>query len=130
MNCAAPSRRFVNALNILRQMRTNDPIIEQAGNIIDRQVGQMVRLVDDLLDISRITKGKLRLTKEQVELRVVVNHAAETARPFMDARKHDFSVSLPPSRFGWRRTRLAWSRSWSTCSTMRRSTPTRADSFG
>jgi len=55
----------------------------------------MVRLVDDLLDISRITKGKLRLTKEHVELRVVVNRAAETARPFMDARRHDFSVSIP-----------------------------------
>ena len=91
----SPLSPILNALNILRQMRTNDPIIEQAGNIIDRQVGVMVRLVDDLLDISRITKGKLRLTKEQVELRVVVNHAAETARPFMDARKHDFSVSLP-----------------------------------
>jgi hypothetical protein len=76
-------------------MKTNDPIIEQAGNIIKRQVGVMVGLVDDLLDISRITKGKLRLTKEQVELRVVVNHAAETVRPIMDARKHDFSVSLP-----------------------------------
>ena len=91
----SPLSPILNALNILRQMKTNDPIIEQAGNIIDRQVGQMVRLVDDLLDISRITKGKLRLTKEQVELRVVVNHAAETARPFMDARKHEFSVSLP-----------------------------------
>src|SRR5205085_7934249 len=45
--------------------------------------------------ISRITKGKLRLTKEQVDLRVVANRAAETARPFMDARTHDFSVSLP-----------------------------------
>jgi CheY-like chemotaxis protein len=55
----------------------------------------MVRLVDDLLDISRITKGKLRLTKEQVELRVVVNHAAESVRPFMDARKHEFSVAIP-----------------------------------
>jgi signal transduction histidine kinase len=76
-------------------MRTTDPIIEQAGNIINRQVGVMVRLVDDLLDISRITKGKLRLSKEPVELRVVVNHAAESARPLMDARKHDFSVSLP-----------------------------------
>lgn len=84
-----------NALHILRQMQTTDPIIEQAGNIIDRQVGLMVRLVDDLLDISRITKGKLRLTKEHVELRVVVNHAAESVRPFLDARRHDFSISLP-----------------------------------
>ena len=91
----SPLSPILNALNILRQIRTNDPIIEQAGNIIDRQVGVMVRLVDDLLDISRITKGKLRLTKEQVDLRVVVNRAVETIRPIMDARKHDFSVSLP-----------------------------------
>ena len=91
----SPLSPIINAVNILRQMQTTDPIIEQAGNIIDRQVGAMVRLVDDLLDISRITKGKLRLTKEQVELRAVVNHAAETARAFMDARSHDFSVSLP-----------------------------------
>ncbi len=90
-----PLSPILNALSILRQMKTTDPIIEQAGNIIDRQVGQMVRLVDDLLDITRITKGKLRLTKEQVELRVVVNHAAEAVRPFMNARKHEFSVSLP-----------------------------------
>lgn len=91
----SPLSPILNALNILRQMKTNDPIIEQAGNIINRQVVQMVRLVDDLLDISRITKGKLRLTREMVELRVVANRAAETARPLMDARKHDFSVSLP-----------------------------------
>ncbi len=90
-----PLSPILNALSILRQMRTEDPIIEQAGNIINRQVVQMVRLVDDLLDISRITKGKLRLTKEKVELRVVANRAAESARPLMDARKHDFSVSLP-----------------------------------
>ena len=76
-------------------MRTDDPIIEQAGNIIDRQVGVMVRLVDDLLDISRITKGKLRLTREPCELRLIINHSAESARPLMDARKHDFSVSFP-----------------------------------
>jgi PAS domain S-box-containing protein len=62
----SPLSPIINAVNILRQMRTTDPIIEQAGNIIDRQVATMVRLVDDLLDISRITKGKLRLTKEQV----------------------------------------------------------------
>src|SRR4051812_45686210 len=90
-----PLSPILNALSILRQMRTDDPIIEQAGNIIDRQVVQMVRLVDDLLDVSRITQGKLRLTKEKVELRVVANRAAETARPLMDARQHDFSESLP-----------------------------------
>jgi PAS domain S-box-containing protein len=90
-----PLSPILNALSILRRMRTSDPIIEQAGEIINRQVVQMVRLVDDLLDISRITNGKLRLTKEKVELRVVANGAAETARPLMVARKHDFSVSLP-----------------------------------
>jgi PAS domain S-box-containing protein len=91
----SPLAPILNSLNILRQMKTNDPIIEQAGNIISRQVMQMVSLVDDLLDISRITKGKLRLTTEKVELRVVANRAAESVRPLMDARKHDFSVLLP-----------------------------------
>lgn len=91
----SPLSPILNALSILQQMRTTDPIIEQAGNIITRQVGVMVRLVDDLLDISRITQGKLRLTKEEVDLRVVVNHAAESTRPLMDARRHDFSVALP-----------------------------------
>src|SRR5580692_8514842 len=91
----SPLSPIRNALDILRQMKTNDPIIAQAGGIIDRQVGVMVRLVDDLLDIGRITKGKLRLTKEHVELRKVANDASEAVRPFMDARKHDFSVSLP-----------------------------------
>jgi len=90
-----PLSPILNALGILRQMRTTDPVIQQAGNIIDRQVGQMVRLVDDLLDISRITKGKLRLTREPVELRRLVNDAAESARPLIDARRHEFSVSLP-----------------------------------
>jgi PAS domain S-box-containing protein len=90
-----PLSPILSALNILRRMKTNDPIIEQAADIINRQVVQMVRLVDDLLDVSRIAKGKLRLTKEKVELRVVANRAAESARPLMDARQHDFSVSLP-----------------------------------
>ncbi len=91
----SPLSPIINALNILRQVRTNNPIIENAGNIIDRQVGQMVRLVDDLLDITRITKGKLRLTQEKIELRVIANRAAETARPFIEACKHEFSLALP-----------------------------------
>ena len=91
----SPLSPILNALNIQRQIKTDDPILQQAGDIIERQVGQMVRLVDDLLDVSRITKGKLRLSKERVELRVVVNRAAEDVRTLIDARKHDFSISLP-----------------------------------
>ena len=90
-----PLAPILNALNIQRQIKTEDPILQQAGEIIERQVKQMVRLVDDLLDITRITKGKLRFDKQQVELRVVVNRAAESSRFLINARKHDFSISLP-----------------------------------
>ncbi len=90
-----PLSPILNALGILRQVRTDDPVIQQAGGIIERQVRQMVRLVDDLLDISRITKGKLRLTPERVDLRVVMNRAADAARPLLDARRHEFSLLLP-----------------------------------
>jgi PAS domain S-box-containing protein len=90
-----PLSPILSALGILKQMRTGDPVIQQAGSIIERQVKQMVRLVDDLLDISRITKGKLRLNAEPVEIRAVMNRAAESARPLLDARRHEFSVLLP-----------------------------------
>src|SRR6185436_19128094 len=61
----SPLSPIRNALDILRQMKTNDPIIEQAGNVIDRQVGVMVRLVDDLLDVSRITNCNVTATTEK-----------------------------------------------------------------
>jgi PAS domain S-box-containing protein len=90
-----PLSPILNALGILRQVRTDDPVIQQAGAIIERQVRQMVRLVDDLLDISRITKGKLQLKMEPVELRAAMHRAAESARPLLDARRHELSVLLP-----------------------------------
>jgi CheY-like chemotaxis protein len=63
--------------------------------MIDRQVRRLMRLVDDLLDVSRITQGKIQLRRERAELRGIVNRAVETARPFIDSRKHELSVSLP-----------------------------------
>ncbi len=101
---------ILSALGILRQMRTNDPVIQQAGGIIERQVRQMVRLVDDLLDISRMTKGKLRLVTERVELRAVMNRAADSARPLLDARRHEFSLQLPTDPLWVEGTRAGWSR--------------------
>jgi CheY-like chemotaxis protein len=62
---------------------------------MDRQVGQMVRLVDDLLDVSRISSGKLQLRKERIELAGVVQTAVETARPLIDASAHELTVSMP-----------------------------------
>src|SRR5262249_10332208 len=53
------------------------------------------RLVDDLLDVSRITRGKIRLQAEPVKVRSVVAQALETSRPFIDARRHQLSVTLP-----------------------------------
>ena len=90
-----PLSPILNALSILKHVRTDDPVIQQAGGIIERQVRQMVRLVDDLLDISRMTKGKLKLTIERVELRGIMNRAADSARPLLAARRHEFSLLLP-----------------------------------
>jgi signal transduction histidine kinase/ActR/RegA family two-component response regulator len=92
-NPLAPIR---NALQILRLRDVADPLVRQARDIIDRQVQQMTRLVDDLLDVARISRGKIRLRKERVELRKVVNLAVETTRPFIDKRQHQLTVSLPP----------------------------------
>ena len=64
--------------------------------MMERQVGQMVRLVDDLLDVSRISRGKIELRRERVELASVVYHAVEACRPAMECAEHDLSITLPP----------------------------------
>ncbi|MEO6164437.1 MAG: PAS domain S-box protein, partial [Candidatus Binatia bacterium] len=91
-NPLAPIR---NGLKIL-QMAGNEPAIAaNAELIMDQALNQLVRLVDDLLDVSRITTGKLRLRREQVELKAVVNSAVETNRPLIDERGHNLTVMLP-----------------------------------
>ncbi len=92
-NPLAPVR---NALQIMRLAGTNGQAVEQARAMMDRQVGQMVRLIDDLLDVSRITRGKLALRRERVDLAAAVNCAIETASPLIEAAGHELTVSLPP----------------------------------
>ena len=69
--------------------------VDTAMGVLDRQVGQMVRLVDDLLDAGRISLGKLVLRKERVELSSVVHHAVEAARPLCDSLDQELTVILP-----------------------------------
>lgn len=68
---------------------------DRAREMMERQISHMVRLVDDLLDVSRITRGKVELKKEHVELRSVVDAALEVSRPLIDAANHAFSMNLP-----------------------------------
>ena len=63
--------------------------------VIERQVQHMSLLLDDLLDVSRITRGQLELKKDYVDLKAVVGVAVETARPLLDAKQHQLTVSLP-----------------------------------
>ena len=64
--------------------------------MLERQVGQMVRLVDDLLDVSRITRGRIELRKERVELAPIVQQAVEAVRRCTEAMGHELTVTLPP----------------------------------
>ena len=91
-NPLAPIR---NALHIMR-LKADDPAtMEQARLIMERQLGQMVRLVDDLLDVGRITRGKLELRKERVDLASVIKNAVDTTRPLIEAAGHELTLSLP-----------------------------------
>jgi signal transduction histidine kinase/ActR/RegA family two-component response regulator len=91
-NPLAPLR---NALHVMRLAVDNGPAREHARGVAERQVKHLARLVDDLLDVSRITRGKLPLRKEPVDLAAAVSGAVTAARPLIDARRHDLSVSLP-----------------------------------
>jgi len=91
-NPLAPIR---NALQIMRLAQNDREKVEQARRVMERQLQQMVRLIDDLLDVSRITCNKLELRRERVELSQVVQSAVETSRPLIDAMGHKFDVVLP-----------------------------------
>jgi signal transduction histidine kinase len=65
--------------------------------VIERQARQLTRLVDDLLDVSRITRGKITLRLETVDLSTIVAEAVETSQPIIDSRRHQLNISLPES---------------------------------
>ena len=92
-NPLAPIR---NAVAILHHLGPGDEKLTYAREIIGRQVQHLARLVDDLLDVSRITLGKAQLHTERVELAAVVTRAVETSQPVIDARRHRLTLSLPP----------------------------------
>lgn len=92
-NPLAPLR---NAIEILKMPGIDAQTIQDSRDLMERQVQHLVRLVDDLLDVSRVMRGKIELRKEAVSLATIVSRAVETAKPLIDALDHQLELTLPP----------------------------------
>jgi len=92
-NPLAPIRQ---AAKVARAPTANESQVRWAHDVIERQVQNMARLLDDLLDVSRITRGTMEIRKELIELQEVIDAAIEIARPAIEARHHSLSVDYPP----------------------------------
>lgn len=92
-NPLAPLR---NGLQILRLAGDDNPTVSQARAMMERQLGHLVRLVDDLLDVSRISRNKMELRRSSLLLADVLSSAVETARPLIEEAGHALIVALPP----------------------------------
>jgi PAS domain S-box-containing protein len=90
-----PLAPIANAVQLLRLENDPSPIQEQARTIIERQVGQLTRLIEDLMEVSRMSTGRIHLQEERLDLRGVVGRAVETVRPLIAQRRHALTVSLP-----------------------------------
>ncbi|MFI4925055.1 MAG: response regulator [Vicinamibacteria bacterium] len=96
-----PLAPIANAVHVLKVSGDSDRV-GWARDVIGRQLKQLTRLVDDLLDLSRITRGKIELKLETLDAADVVHAAVETCRPLVDAQRHALTISLPHERIGIR----------------------------
>ncbi len=92
-NPLAPIR---NAARVLEARGKDDPEVRWAREVVDRQAQQLTRLVDDLLDLTRVARGKVQLRVGPIELAGVVARAVEASRPLVEERRHRLEVALPP----------------------------------
>ena len=90
-----PLAAFTGALEIIRTLGPADESIAWAGDVIGRQLGQLTRLVDDLLDVSRITRGKITLLRTTLDLRSTVAEAVDTSRSLIEERGHHLTMQVP-----------------------------------
>lgn len=86
-----------NALEIMRLSNNNPTVVEKSRAMIERQLQQLIRLIDDLLELSRFTRGKIRLRVEPIDLQAVIDAAVETSRPHIEAAQHQLTVIMPPA---------------------------------
>jgi signal transduction histidine kinase/CheY-like chemotaxis protein len=92
----SPLAPILNAVQLLQLQKGENSVQQKARTIIERQVTKLSSLVDDLMEVSRITTGKIQLRHYRVVVSGIVERAVETARPLIDQRGHELTVSLPP----------------------------------
>jgi signal transduction histidine kinase len=93
-NPLAPIR---NAIEVIRRVVPSEPTLEWANDVMDRQIKHLTRLVEELLDVARISQGKIVLQMEPVDLQAVITQSIEIVRPFMEGRRHTLTHRLPAS---------------------------------
>ncbi|MBF6568943.1 MAG: hypothetical protein IVW54_08720 [Candidatus Binataceae bacterium] len=90
-----PLAPIENALQLIRLEGSENPIQQRARATIERQVGQLTRLLTDLLEVSRVTSGAVALQPDDVELAEILTRAVETSRPLIEQRQHQLVISIP-----------------------------------
>jgi PAS domain S-box-containing protein len=90
-----PLAPVIYALEVLGNRDADAELQERSRAMVERQVRHMARLIDDLLDVARITQGKVQLKKERVELAAVLRRAVETVRPLVESRRHELTMTVP-----------------------------------
>jgi signal transduction histidine kinase/ActR/RegA family two-component response regulator len=90
-----PLAALVNGVDIMNRKVVADVELDWCRSVFERQVRQLTRLVDDLLDVSRITLGKIKLRNEPVDVGDFVRAAVEASKPMIDERRHELTVTLP-----------------------------------
>jgi hypothetical protein len=93
-NPLAPIR---NAVALMQRRNIQDPIVETMRKTIERQSGQLARIIDELLDVNRVARGQFTIEKETVDLRDILHRAIETSRPLIDSRQHTLNLDIGPN---------------------------------
>jgi PAS domain S-box-containing protein len=91
-----PLAPLANTLQIIRSQVQGNSLIEESLDVARRQIQHMSRLLEDLFDVSRITRGRVELRKNAIDLKSVVSHAVEATLPVIDAFRHELTINLPP----------------------------------
>jgi signal transduction histidine kinase/ActR/RegA family two-component response regulator len=91
-----PLAPLLTALHLLRTAGPANELMGRVGEVMERQINHLVRLVDDLLEVSRITRGSIEIHREPLNLSEIIQAAVETSRPALDAAQHELTITQPP----------------------------------